>query len=103
MARGIAAVRPMIVRVRFNGSHTPGPGYQRLAASIRESIVSGELPPGRRLPSELKLAEQTGVSRSTVREALRVLQESGFIERASPRIFVVSAQDEEPAARAVIR
>src|SRR5919197_2600619 len=85
-----------------SGSRATPPAYQQLAASIRQSIVDGELEPGHRLPSELALASQEGVSRSTVREALRVLQESGFIERASPRIFVVRAQDEEPAARAVI-
>jgi GntR family transcriptional repressor for pyruvate dehydrogenase complex len=77
------------------------PVYQRLAASIRDSIVSGELAPGDRLPSELTLAGRAGVSRPTVREALRVLQESGFIERASPRIFVVRDHNAAPAAQAV--
>ncbi|HKQ94090.1 MAG TPA: GntR family transcriptional regulator, partial [Aestuariivirgaceae bacterium] len=68
-----------------NGAHSPGLAYQRLAASIRDSIISGELEPGHRLPPELELASREGVSRSTVREALRLLQESGYIERSSPR------------------
>lgn len=75
--------------------------YQRLVASIQQSILDGELKEGDRLPSELALAGEAGVSRSTVREALRVLQESGFIERTSPRIFVVRAQTDAPAVKAM--
>lgn len=85
-----------------NGGQSSGPAYQRLAASIRDSIHSGELEPGHRLPPELELANREGVSRSTVREALRLLQESGYIERSSPRILVVRAPDEEPATRALL-
>jgi DNA-binding FadR family transcriptional regulator len=77
------------------------PVYQQLAATIRTSIVDGELTAGQRLPAEIALAHAHGVSRSTVREAPRVLQESGFIERSSPRIFVVRAHDEAFAARAL--
>ncbi|WP_306320013.1 MULTISPECIES: FadR/GntR family transcriptional regulator [unclassified Streptomyces] len=45
-----------------------------LAADIRERILSGGLPEGSMLPPERELAEQTGLSRATVREALRILQ-----------------------------
>ncbi|MCX4831354.1 FCD domain-containing protein [Streptomyces sp. NBC_01016] len=45
-----------------------------LAAEIRERILSGELPEGSILPTERELVEQTGLSRATVREALRILQ-----------------------------
>ncbi len=75
--------------------------YERLADSIRESILAGDLKDGERLPSEAVLAREAGVSRSTVREALRLLQESGFVERASPRILVVRAQTDAPAVRAM--
>jgi GntR family transcriptional regulator, transcriptional repressor for pyruvate dehydrogenase complex len=41
---------------------------------IRELIRSGELPPGSRLPAEQKLAEQLGLSRNSMREAVKALQ-----------------------------
>src|SRR3954467_3547765 len=42
-------------------------------ARMREMIVSGELAPGSRLPSESELATELGASRNTVREAVRAL------------------------------
>jgi GntR family transcriptional regulator, transcriptional repressor for pyruvate dehydrogenase complex len=73
--------------------------YEQLAGALRERIQAGALREGERLPSELSLARQAGVSRSTVREALRTLEEAGLIERASARVMVVSAHDEGPAHR----
>lgn len=49
------------------------PAYQQVAEKLRRQILSGELEPGQRLPIEGELAEQFGVSRSTIREALRSL------------------------------
>jgi GntR family transcriptional regulator, transcriptional repressor for pyruvate dehydrogenase complex len=73
--------------------------YEQLADLLRERITSGDLREGDRLPSETALAEQAGVSRSTVREALRTLEQAGLITRASPRVMVVAKQDEDPAFR----
>lgn len=72
------------------------PAYRRIADALRSSIESGELPVGTRLPSETALAVDLGVGRSTVREGLRVLQQAGYIERSSPRIFVVSSATQNP-------
>jgi GntR family transcriptional repressor for pyruvate dehydrogenase complex len=77
--------------------------YEQLAADIRERIHAGELRDGDRLPSEAALATQSKLSRATVREALRVLQEAGFVERASPRILVIRAHADEPAHRELVR
>jgi GntR family transcriptional repressor for pyruvate dehydrogenase complex len=73
--------------------------YEQLAAMLRERITSGELREGERLPSESALAEQAGVSRSTVREALRTLEEAGLIARPSPRVMVVARRTEDPVFR----
>lgn len=50
-----------------------------IAEQIKEMIYSGELEPDDRLPSERELAVALKTGRMTVREALRMLEESGFI------------------------
>ncbi|MCH6164027.1 FadR/GntR family transcriptional regulator [Streptomyces marispadix] len=57
----------------------PVRAYQRVAEQIEERILNGDLPPGARLPGERELVSQFAVGRSTVREALRVLQSAGLI------------------------
>lgn len=47
---------------------------EQISASIKQSILDGRLKPGDRLPSEERLATMYGVSRPTVREALRSLR-----------------------------
>lgn len=54
---------------------------QQVEQQIRSAIISKQLSAGDRLPSEAELAEQFGVSRSTVREALRSLVALGLIEK----------------------
>src|SRR5919197_4975332 len=51
-----------------------------IADQIREAIVTAKLPQGERLAPERELAEQFGVSRVTVRDALRALEAMGLIE-----------------------
>jgi GntR family transcriptional repressor for pyruvate dehydrogenase complex len=53
---------------------------QAIVEQVRELIRSGQLQPGDRLPSERLLGTQMGVSRVTVREALRVLEAAGLLE-----------------------
>ncbi|WP_245751587.1 GntR family transcriptional regulator [Amphibacillus marinus] len=48
---------------------------------MKEKITSGELEPGQRLPSEMDFAKQLRVSRNTLREALRILEEENIIIR----------------------
>jgi GntR family transcriptional repressor for pyruvate dehydrogenase complex len=73
--------------------------YEQLAALLRERITSGLLREGDRLPSETTLAKQAGVSRSTVREAFRTLEQAGLIERSSPRVMVVARRTDDPVFR----
>lgn len=53
--------------------------YEQVADQLRELIMTGELTPGQRLPSEPALAADFGVSRATIREALRVLAAQSLI------------------------
>jgi DNA-binding FadR family transcriptional regulator len=53
--------------------------YERIAEQLRSLIVSGEIRPEHRLPSESDLAEMFGASRATVREALRCVAAEGLI------------------------
>ncbi|WP_432849072.1 FadR/GntR family transcriptional regulator [Amycolatopsis sp. CA-161197] len=57
----------------------PVRAYERIVEQIEEAVVSGRLKPGERLPGERELMTQFGVGRSTVREALRVLQAAELI------------------------
>lgn len=50
-----------------------------LASHIRQSILDGTFQEGTVLPTERQLIEQTGLGRSTVREALRILQAEGLV------------------------
>ncbi|MEJ2890548.1 GntR family transcriptional regulator [Actinomycetospora aeridis] len=64
---------------------TGGPGtglVDELAAVLRERIYSGRYPSGARLPQE-NLAAELGVSRTPLREALRVLEQEGLV-RVTP-------------------
>jgi len=56
------------------------PRYLQIANHIAENIRSGELGAGDQLPTERQLAEELGVSRMTVRQALGVLTEQGLIK-----------------------
>lgn len=57
------------------------PLYKILTDYLLQEIVSGRLKEGDKLPSEAELAEQLDVSRATLREALGVLAEEGFIQK----------------------
>ncbi|NYI04252.1 GntR family transcriptional regulator [Allostreptomyces psammosilenae] len=56
------------------------PQYEWIATDLRSQIVRGELAPGDTLPAEGALAEQWGVARSTVKQALGLLRNEGLVE-----------------------
>jgi len=58
---------------------------------LKQSILLGHFKAGDRLPSERELSEEFQVSRVAIREALRALENSGFITtRQGPRVALTS-------------
>ncbi|MBQ6582505.1 MAG: GntR family transcriptional regulator [Mogibacterium sp.] len=64
--------------------------------SVKDAIISGELEPGKKV-SETGLARQLGVSRTPVREALRMLHAEGFVSLTPNSSFVVNTFTSEDA------
>ncbi len=77
------------------------PAYRLAAQAIREKILSGEIPVGSSLPSEMAMSDSLQVNRSTVREAIRVLEESGMLARkpGGKKLFVCVPQSADVSKR----
>lgn len=54
--------------------------YEQIVQQVEESIHKGVMKPGDQLPPERELAQQFGVSRTAVREAVKALHEKGLVE-----------------------
>lgn len=61
------------------------PLWQQLAGILRAQIRSGELPPGRIMPSESTLMQEHGLARGTVRKAIDALVQEGLVNRVQGR------------------
>ena len=74
------ADRALTIRepVQLSRVHVPK-ASDVLASELRERILRGEFPEGSALPPERELVTQTGMSRTTVREALRILEVQGLV------------------------
>lgn len=55
------------------------PQYRQLADQLRERIVSGELAAGQPIPSEERLRQDSGLSRTSVRQAVAILRAEGLV------------------------
>lgn len=65
--------------------------YEQIVQQIEESVQKGALKPGDQLPAERDLAQQFGVSRTAVREAIKTLHEKGLVEALPGRgTFITS-------------
>jgi GntR family transcriptional repressor for pyruvate dehydrogenase complex len=71
--------------------------YEQIVMQIEESISGGKLKPGDQLPAERELAQQFGVSRTAVREAVKTLCEKGLVEAYSGRGTFVTAGKSQSA------
>ena len=73
----------MIGKKAMDGGRRASRTYEQIITRIRGSISAGELRPGDRLPPEADLARSLGVSRPTVREALKVLEALNVLESST--------------------
>ncbi|WP_342620506.1 FadR/GntR family transcriptional regulator [Rhodoferax sp. GW822-FHT02A01] len=77
--------------------------YQQIADQIRTLIDKGNYAVGARLPPERELAQQLGVSRPSVREALIALEIEGCVEvRMGAGVYVCSVTQRKPQAQATM-
>ena len=65
------------------------PVYLKVYRSIEQDILTGKLIEGAALPIEYELSEQFGVTRSTVREGIRLLEKAGLVERGPAKRLIV--------------
>lgn len=73
----------------------PVPPYRQIAAVLRERIESGDIPPGRRIPSLVELEQQYGVARDTLRKAIQVLKDEGLVETVTGMgVFVIERAED---------
>lgn len=63
----------------------PESPHRQIAAWLRDRIESGELQPGRKIPSETDLVGEFGVARTTARRAVKLLRDEGWITTTGGR------------------
>lgn len=76
------------------------PAYRVVSEDLRRRIVAGTLAQGEALPPELELATRFGVHRSTIREALRELEQEGLLRREGKKLLVSMPRQSELALNA---
>ena len=78
------------------------PIYAQLISRIKQGIVSGDLPPGSRLPSVRDLATEAGVNPNTMQRALQELEREGMVysQRTAGRFVTEDVKQIERAKRA---
>jgi GntR family transcriptional regulator, transcriptional repressor for pyruvate dehydrogenase complex len=94
-----AVTKAMVTPVRA------APAYEVVTEHLRRALQLGRLMPGERLPAERQLADQLGVSRTTLRQAIRVLELEGIVESrrgAAGGLFVLPQRYGERQVKAMM-
>lgn len=83
--------------------HYGQPRYRAIADQLRKRIESGTIPPGALLPAESSLTTDFRASRGTIRQAIAVLREQGFVatEHGRGTYAVVQVDETEVVQREV--
>jgi DNA-binding GntR family transcriptional regulator len=74
------------------------PLYQQIATDIAEDIKGGKYLPRRAIPAEAALVKEYGVARETVRRAMELMRQQGWIYTVSQRGSYVSPKESWPQA-----
>lgn len=78
-------------------SQRPQKSHREVADELRARIRSGELRPGQRMPTQARLADEFGVERGAVRQALRILQSEHLLTNVSKGAPATVAPDLGPS------
>jgi GntR family transcriptional regulator len=84
-APGASRQRRGLRRILRKLDRSGPPAYAQIEDRVVEAVSAGDLQPGDRLPPERELAEQLGVSRMTLRQALQTLERRGLVRRTVGR------------------
>ena len=75
---------------------SPVPPSRQIANDLRNRITSGEIPPGRRIPSLTELEQDYDVARDTLRKAVGILRDEGLVRTVQGMgVFVVDGPQDE--------
>ena len=77
--------------------------YEQIVEQIEQSVQRGDLRPGDQLPAERDLAEQFGVSRTAVREAVKALREKGLVEAYPGKGTFITSGSSNPMRQSIDR
>lgn len=80
----IEAIRERMYAMQNIDRNGPIPIYHQIAMRLEQQIAMGKYPIDSQIPSERTLASTYGTSRTTMRQALSVLEKSGILERRRP-------------------
>ena len=83
-------IKPASMSISTLNKELPVPLYHQLKCALMNAIESGEWQSGEQLPNEGKLAETFGVSKITVRQALKELADLGYVRREQGRGTFIS-------------
>jgi GntR family transcriptional regulator, transcriptional repressor for pyruvate dehydrogenase complex len=82
------------VNIVFEPIHDNRALSEKIITQISDALIAGELKPGNRLPPERELAEQFGVSRTVIRDAVKTLAGRGILHvKQGAGIFVATSEE----------
>ena len=77
------------------------PIHKQIANQLRDSILSGELPAGRRIPSKRDITEELDIAGSTVDKATAILKDEGLIRGSKGLGLFVVPENERPKPKRI--